>query len=323
MDQAQLGKSGLLVSPVCLGTMTFGAQSDVTQSFAILDAAADAGVNFIDTADVYPPRGAAGATEEIIGQWLSGKRDQFVIATKCGMRVGAQPWDEGCSRKHIIAAVEESLSRLGTDYIDLYQLHVFDRNTPVDETLAALDDLMHSGKVRSVGCSNWLAYQVALALGRSDLRGYERFSAVQPRYNLLHRAPESELLPLCLDQGIGVLSYNPLAGGLLTMKHQRTTDPSAGTRFALSAVYRDLYWHEREFDAVEALRSLADNAGVPVATLSVAWVLAQKAITSAIVGASRADQLAASLVSAEYILDADLEAEIDAITRPFRNDSAI
>lgn len=323
MEQVHLGNSGLMVSKACLGTMTFGGQCDERQSFAILDAAADAGVTFLDTADVYPARGTQGDSEVILGRWLEGKRDHFVVASKCGGRVGTLPWQEGCSRKHIMEAVEHSLRRLGVEYLDLYQLHRFDEHTPIDESLAALDDLVHSGKVRYLGCSNWLAYQLATALGRSDLLGTTRFHSLQPRYNLLHRVPERELLPLCAEQGVGVINYNPLAGGLLTAKHQRRAEPAAETRFAQSPVYHDLYWHDREFDAVEAIRPLAADAGLSMASLALAWVLDHPAITSAIVGATSPEQLADSLPGADATLDGDLKLELDRITQPFLGGSAI
>jgi 1-deoxyxylulose-5-phosphate synthase len=195
MEHSRLGATGLEVSRICLGTMTFGLQSDEDRSIEILDSAAESGVTFIDTADVYPARGPVGLSEEILGRWLRGKRDRFIIATKCGGRVGPLPWEAGCSRKHILSAVESSLRRLGSDYIDLYQLHFFDPSTPIDETMAALDQLVQSGKVRYVGCSNWAAFQVALSLGHSEVRDVVRFSSVQPRYSLLYRTPEDEIFP--------------------------------------------------------------------------------------------------------------------------------
>jgi aryl-alcohol dehydrogenase (NADP+) len=290
VDHVHLGNTGLLVSPICLGTMTFGLQADESTSFAILNAAAEAGVTFLDTADVYPSRGPAGISEEIIGRWLKGKRDQFVVATKCGGRVGPLPWDEGCSRKHVLDAVDASLRRLDTDYLDLYQLHRFDPATPIDETLEALDLIYRAGKVRYIGCSNWLAYQVALALGRSDVHDIVRFSSVQPRYNLVHRAAERELLPLCLDQEIAVIPYNPMAGGLLTGKYRRGASPPPDTRFAMSAAYHDLYWREGELDTVDALERLARDAGLHVGAMSIAWVMANPVVTAPIVGATRPDQ---------------------------------
>ncbi len=324
MDHVRLGNTGLLVSKLCLGTMTFGLQSDETTSAAIMDRAAEGGITFFDTADVYPLGGGlptVGRTEEIVGDWLRGKRDKFVVATKCVGRTGPAPWDQGSSRKHVLAAVEGSLRRLGTDYIDLYQLHAPDPGTPIDETLGALDDLVHSGKVRYVGCSNFLAYQLARALGRSEVRSLVRFDSVQPRYNLLFRQIERELLPLCAEEGLGVIPYNPIAGGLLSGKHDRSSSPTEGTRFTLgnaASNYQDRYWHEREFATVEELRKVAEREGVPLVTLSVAWVLAHPAVTAPIIGASRPDQLEASLAAAEFTMSTELKAELDELTRSYR-----
>src|SRR6185503_14163052 len=222
MKHRRLGGSGLQVSEVCLGTMTFGYQCDEATSFAILDRAADKGVDFLDTADCYPvplTLETAGRTEEILGRWLRGKRQRFILATKCFFPMGPAPDDRGNSRRHILKAVEASLRRLQTDVIDLYQVHAFDTETPLEETLRALDELVKSGKVRAIGCSNFRAFELATALGISDRLGLARFESVQPRYNVLYREIETELVPLCLDAGVGVIVFNPLAGGLMTGKH--------------------------------------------------------------------------------------------------------
>ena len=208
-----------------------------------------------------------------------------------------------------------------TDYVDLYQLHHPDPETPIDETLRALDDVVRAGKARYVGCSNFAAYQVARALGRSEALGAVRFDSVQPRYNLLFRQIERELLPLCREEGLGVIPYNPLAGGLLSGKHRRESGPTAGTRFTLGTAaerYQDRYWHAREFDTVEVLRPLADEAGMPLARLAVAWMLAEPAITAPIVGASRPDQLDDLLSAPEKPIDALLKSRLDEITREYR-----
>lgn len=324
MEHIRLGRTGLLVSRLCLGTMTFGLQSDEKTSTAILDRAAEGGITFLDAADVYPLGGGldtAGRTEEIVGRWLKGKRDRFIVATKCVGQVGPNPWDKGSSRKHVLDAVEGSLRRLQTDYIDLYQLHSPDPDTPIDETLGALDHLVRSGKVRYVGCSNYLAYQVARAIGRSETLGLARFDSVQPRYNLLFRQIERELLPLCAQEGIGVIPYNPIAGGLLSGKHNPNAAPPEGTRFTLGRAaqnYQQRYWHEREFATVEALRPLAEQAGVSLVTLAVAWVLANPAVTAPIIGASRADQLDASLAAATFKLSDDLRDKLDELTHDYR-----
>jgi aryl-alcohol dehydrogenase (NADP+) len=323
MEHAHLGRTGLEVSRICLGTMTFGFQCDEATSRSILDAADDAGITFLDAADVYPLGGSlehVGRTEEIVGRWLEGRRHRFIVATKCVGRMGRSRWDQGSSRKHILDAVDASLRRLGTDYIDLYQLHSDDRSTPLDETLEALDAIVRAGKVRYVGCSNFLAYRMARAIGRSEARNLVRFDSVQPRYNLLFRQIERELLPLCEEEGVGVIPYNPLAGGFLTGKHARTAPPPEG-RFSLGragSIYQERYWHDREFDAVEALRGLADEAGMTLATLAVSWVLAHPAITSAIVGASRPDQLADSVAAADKAVEPALKDQLDALTHEYR-----
>jgi aryl-alcohol dehydrogenase-like predicted oxidoreductase len=319
------GRTGLQVSRLCLGTMTFGVQCDEKASFAILDASAQAGIDFLDTADVYPMGGSletVGRTEEIIGKWLRGRREQFVVATKCVGRMGSKPWQQGASRRHVLEAIDASLKRLGTDYVDLYQLHSDDQSTPLDESLAALDAVVRSGKARYVGCSNFLAYRLARALGRSEALGLAKFVSVQPRYNLLFRQIERELLPLCLEDRIAVIPYNPLAGGFLTGKHRGTSQPAQGTRFALpgtaAKMYSDRYWHERQFEMVEQLAKLAAEAGVELATLAVAWTLAHPAITSPIIGASKPEQLKASVAAVDYALPADLKKRLDEMTAGFR-----
>ena len=324
MDHARLGRTGLQVSRLCLGTMTFGLQSDESTAVAILDRAAEGGIDFLDTSDAYPLGGdlsTRGVTEEILGRWLQGRRDRFIVATKCFAPTGPAPFDGGNSRKHILAAVDASLRRLQTDYIDLYQLHGYDPATPVDETLGALDDLVHAGKVRYIGCSNFLTYQLVRAIGRSETLRLARFDSVQPRYNLLFRQIEREMLPFCAEEGVGVIPYNPIAGGLLSGKHSRTAAPPEGTRFTLGNAaqnYQDRYWHDREFDTVDALRKLAGQAGVSLVTLAVAWVLANKAITAPIIGASRLEQLDASLAAVGFALDDDLKGQLDQLTHEYR-----
>ncbi len=311
MKIRRLGRTGLKVSEVCLGTMTFGHQCDEETSFAIMNKAADHGVFFIDTADVYPVPPSpetAGRTEEIVGAWLQGQRDQYVLATKCRMRVGTGPNDEGLSRRHILRACEESLRRLHTDYIDLYQPHSTDPDTPQEETLRALEDLVRQGKVRYLGCSNFPAWQVALALGISEGHGWARYDCVQPRYNLLWREVEAELLPLCRDQGIGVIAYNPLAGGFLTGKYRSLEEAGSGGRFTLGKtgeLYRERYWQQAQLEAVQRLQAVLQPRGRSLIQVAVAWVLAQPGITAAIVGASRPEQLDESLAAVTVELDED------------------
>ena len=324
MQHTRLGRTGLWVSRICLGTMTFGLQCDEDTSFRILDRASDGGITFLDTADVYPIGGTAetvGRTEEVLGKWLRGRRHRFIVATKCFGRMGPNRWDQGNSRKHILDAIDGSLRRLGTDYVDLYQLHGPDPTTPIEETLRALEDVVRSGRARYVGCSNFLAYQVARAIGRSEVLGVVRFDSVQPRYNLLFREIERELLPLCQEEGIGVIPYNPLAGGLLTGKHNPEVGPEEGSRFTLGTAaerYRARYWHEREFETVEAIRPFAREAGMTMAQVAVAWVLANPAITAPIVGASRPEQLDDTLAAADTPLPAELKSRLDELTAEYR-----
>lgn len=323
MQHARFGRTGLKVSRLCLGTMTFGYQCDDETSFAIMDAADEAGITFIDTADVYPlgaPRDLFGRTEEVVGRWLGARREEFIVATKCYFPTGPKPWDAGNSRKNIMRALEASLRRLGTDYVDLYQLHSWDAETPIDETLQALDDVVRAGKVRYVGCSNLLAYQLARSVGRAEVLGTTNFVSVQPRYNLLFRENERELFPLCAEEGIAVIPYNPLAGGFLSGKHHPGA-PTEGGRFTLGFAagrYQERYWNDRLFATVDELRPIADEAGVSMATLAVQWVLANPVITSPIIGASRPEQLADSVAAVGSPLDADVKDKLDQLTYEFR-----
>jgi aryl-alcohol dehydrogenase-like predicted oxidoreductase len=328
----RLGRTGLTVSRLALGTMTFGLQTEEAVSHRILDKAAEGGIDFLDTADVYPLGGGpktAGRTEEIIGSWLAAdkaRRRRFVIATKAVGKVGPQAWDQGASRKHLLDAIDASLARLQTDHVDLYQLHSDDANTPIDETLEALDTIVKSGRARYIGVSNFLAWRLAKALGRAELLRTARFVSVQPRYSLLFREIERELLPLALEEGLGVIPYNPLAGGLLTGKYKKGSAPADGTRFTLGTAaerYQERYWNDRAFDTVGQLAKVADDAGVPLATLSIAWVLANPAITAPLLGASRPEQLDATLAAASYQLAPDLKQKLDALTLEYRRgDSA-
>ena len=309
-----MGRTGLQVPALCLGTMTFGYQCDEPTSFAIMDRALESGITFFDTANVYPLGGTletVGRTEEIIGRWMRdrGARDRIVLATKCAGQMGPGPNDVGLSRAHIIKAVDESLRRLQTDVIDLYQVHSFDPRTPIEDTMRALDDLLRAGKVRYVGCSNYPAWRLGEALAASARLGIARYDCLQPRYNLLYREIETELLPLCRAEGVGVIVYNPLAGGFLSGKYRKEDEPPENTRFTLGTAarrYQQRYWQDAQFDAVDALRAVAERKGVSLAALSIGWVLAQDGITSAIVGASSADQLDGALEAAQIDFDADL-----------------
>ncbi|VTU26333.1 L-glyceraldehyde 3-phosphate reductase [Variovorax sp. SRS16] len=328
----RLGRTGLTVSRLALGTMTFGLQTDEAVSHRILDRAAEGGINFLDTADVYPLGGTVettGRTEEIIGRWLRakgpGRRGDFIVATKAVGKVGHNSWDQGASRKHLLDAIDASLERLQTDHVDLYQLHGDDRETPLDESLEALDTIVRSGRARYIGVSNFLAYRLARMIGRAELHRLTRVVSVQPRYSLLFREIERELLPLADEEGLGVIPYNPLAGGLLTGKYKPGANPEENTRFTLGtagSMYQKRYWNERSFATVTALHKLADEAGVPLATLAVAWVMANPLITAPLLGASRPEQLDATLAAAEYKLDADLKQRLDELTAEYRKGDA-
>ena len=321
MKTKKLGNTGLKVSEICLGTMTFGNQCDEAASFAIMDKAFEAGVFFFDTADVYP-LGATpelrGRTESIVGKWLSERklRDKIVLASKCRGQMGEGPNEVGLSRKHIFEAIEASLRRLNTDYLDLYQTHQPDPETPIEETMDALNDLVHQGKVRYLGASNYPAHLLGKALWTSDKRGYARYECNQPRYNILYREIENEILPLCRAEGLGVIAYNPLAGGFLTGRYQPGQEVQSGTRFSLHQAgkfYQQRYWQSAQFEAVEHLKRFFSERGRSLTQVALAWVLAQPGITCAILGASRAEQLEQSLPGVALELSAEELAFCDQI----------
>jgi aryl-alcohol dehydrogenase-like predicted oxidoreductase len=309
MRTVRLGRTGLKISEICLGTMTFGLQTDREEAFRILDVADEVGIDFLDVADAYPVGGTletVGRTEEIVGDWLAGRRDRFVVATKVNVPVGPGPNDRGNSRRHVLDACDRSLRRLKTDFIDLYYIHRWDPETPIDETLGAFDDLRRAGKIRYAGCSNIAAWQMMLALWTADRAGTVRFDAVQPRYNLLFRAIESELLPAARDQGVGAVVFNPLAGGVLTGKYKRGETPREGTRFTLGTaaqLYQRRYWQDAQLDVVERLAAFLAARGKSITHVALRWVLDQPGVTSAIVGASRAEQLRDSVGALAVELD--------------------
>ena len=326
MQFTKFGQTGLTVSRMILGTGTFGKQTDEAEAHRMLDKVADAGVNFIDTADIYPPGAEVGTSEVITGRWLSEKRGGFILATKGGGKMGPAVWDAGNSRKHILDAVSASLRRLKTDYVDLYQLHTDDPTTPLDETVEAMDTIVRSGKARYIGVSNFLSYRLAKALGRQDTLKLTRFVSVQPRYNLLFREGERELFPLAQEDGIAVIPFNPLAGGLLSGRYRHNDTPETG-RFSpelggFGAFYHARYWHEREFETVGRIQEIAQQQGTPMATLSVAWIVANPAVTSVILGASRIEQLTDTLAAADYKLDSALKTRLDEISIEFRRGDA-
>lgn len=300
MKHRRLGRTGLKVSELCLGTMQFGWTAGEAESYDVMDAFVEAGGNFLDTADVYSrwaENSYAGKSEEIIGRWMHerGNRHQIVLATKVRGQVWDGPNGEGLSRAHIIKACDDSLRRLQTDYIDLYQTHAFDAETPIEETLDALSDLVRSGKVRYVGCSNYPAWRLALALGASDRRQVARYDSIQPHYNLAHRAEyERELRDLCADQGVGAIPYSPLAGGFLTGKYRRGQEVPASQR---AEGVQKRYFNERGWKTIDALMGVAGEAGVEPASVALAWLLTQPTVVAPIIGANSPDQLQASLAA--------------------------
>jgi len=319
MKTRRLGKFGLEVPRLCLGTMTFGLQVDEPGSFRILDSAFEHGLSFLDTADAYPLGGSLetiGETERIIGRWMQqrGNRQDLILATKCWAPTHRGPNAHGLSRQHILDSIDASLERLQTDHIDLYQAHAYDPRIPIEETLRAFDDLVTSGKVRYIGCSNYPAWRLGQALAAAERLNMTGYVSVQPRYNLLYREIETELLPLCRAQGLGVLVYNPLAGGFLSGKYDRTAGLKENTRFTLGTAaqrYQERYWQDAQFDAVATLKQIVDERGLNMVSVAVAWVLHQPDITSAIIGASRAEQLPANLAALELELDPELLSACD------------
>ncbi len=321
METRRLGRNGLEVPVLCLGTMTFGFQTDEPHSVEILDAAYERGLTFLDTADGYPLGGSletVGETEAIIGRWMKarGNRDEIILATKCYAPMRRGPNASGLSRQHIIDSIDASLARLQTDHVDLYQAHAFDPRVPIEESLRAFDDLVRAGKVRYVGCSNYPAWRLGQALAAADRLGVSRYASLQPRYNLLYREIETEVLPLVRAEGLGVLTYNPLAGGLLSGKYRRDAGLQPQTRFTLGSagnMYQHRYWHDAYFDAVDALDALVRERDVSMVSLAVSWVLRQSGVTSAIIGASRADQLDANVAALDVAWDDDLTKGCEAL----------
>ena len=285
--------NGPAVGLGCMSMSGLYGKGDDNESIAAIHYALDQGINLLDTADVY---GERGRSEEYLGRALKGRRHQVLVATKFGNRMGPGPNEVGLSRLHIVKAVEDSLRRLQTDHIDLYQPHSWDPETPLEETLRALEDIVRQGKVRYLGCSNFPAWHLAMSLGISSAKGWSRFDCVQPRYNLLYREIESELLPLCRDQGLGVIAYNPLAGGLLTGKHKPDAVPTDGTRFTKD-MYRQRYWNQHMFEAVDELTQVAREADMTLIELSFRWLLSRPLVDCMLLGASSMQQLEMNLVA--------------------------
>lgn len=312
MNYTKLGRTGLKVSPVCLGTNMFGAgYVEDDRAVSVIDAAFDAGINFVDTADAYN----AGHSEVVVGKAVRGRRDDFVVATKGFIATGDGPNDVGLSRKHLISAVEASLRRLDTDYIDLYQVHYYDPDTPLEESLRTLDDLVRSGKIRYIGCSNFAAWQLMKALWVSDKHGFERFQSVQPEYNLGKRDIEGELFDACDDQDVGIIPYQIFMGGILTGRYDRSSPPPDDSHMASRHAQRAMgtYWNERTFDMVESLKTIAAELEISVPQLLIAWALSRPQITSVIVGASRPEQAYANAEVASIRLPDEVAQRMDAL----------
>ena len=308
MDYRYLGDTGLKVSELCLGAMTFGREADEATSFAMLDAFVEAGGNFIDTANVY----TAGTSEEITGRWLKNKtRDDLVVATKVRFPMGKGPNDIGLSRKHILKSVEDSLRRLQTDYIDLYQVHCWDPGTPLEETLSTLNTLVQSGKVRYTGASNFAGWQLQKAVDMARINGWEPFSCLQPLYNLLDRSLEWELLPVCQNEGLGVIPWSPLRGGWLSGKYQRGMEaPVANTRIEKAqkegwSESWDGYNNEHTWGVLDVLFAVAEEAGHSPAQVALNWLLRQPGVTAPIIGARNMKHLTDNLGAAGWALDDD------------------
>jgi aryl-alcohol dehydrogenase-like predicted oxidoreductase len=300
MQYRNLGNTGLKVSEICLGAMNYGDPVSETEAVNIVKNAVDMGVNFFDTADAY----AGGKSEEILGKALKGNRQKVVIATKVYGRTGPGANDIGLSRAHIIQAIDGSLKRLQTDYLDLYYAHNPDYETPMEETLRVMDEIVRQGKVRYIGCSNFAAWQLCKARGLSDLYGLARFECVQPPYNLLTRDIEMELLPLCKDDNIGVCVYNPLAGEMLTGKHEFGKPPAEGrfTHKIMGPGYKERYWSEMNFQAVDRLKRLAKEHGCSIVQFAIAWLLNNPTITSVLSGTTAVAQLQENISAAEIKL---------------------
>ena len=320
MEYRTLGASGLRISVLTMGTMTFGGKggfanvgsTGVDDARRQVDLCLEAGVNLIDTADVY----SDGLSEEILGEVLRGRRDEVLVATKVRMAMGPGPNDAGLSRHHILSGCEASLRRLGTDHIDLYQVHEWDGQTPLEETLEALDLLVQAGKVRYVGASNYAGWQLMKALGTAERTGLPRFVSEQIYYSLQARDAEYELIPAAVDQGLGVLVWSPLAGGLLSGKYRRDQRPSEGSRQLTDWNEPPVYDQERLYDTVEVLLAIGADRGVSAAQVALAYLLGKPAVTSVVVGARTTEQLTDNLAAADLVLSAEEREQLDKASAP-------
>lgn len=309
MNYKNLGRTGVKVSSLCFGTMSFGGDADQDTAKALYARCRDAGINFFDCADVYQ----GGRSEEILGELISGHRQEVIITSKVYFSTGDDKNASGASRHHIFQSIQKSLKRLQTDYIDLYFIHRFDDTTPLDETLRALDDLVRQGRVHYLGASNFAAWQVAKALGISTQNGWSRFECIQPMYNLVKRQAEVELLPMAQSEGVGVIPYSPLGGGLLTGKYGVSKRPKSG-RLIESKMYQTRYGADWIYEAAETFSEFAQQHGYDPAGLAVAWVANHPAVTAPILGARNLDQLEGSLKSLEIEMTSELRSEVSSLT---------
>lgn len=313
MHYRKLGASGLDVSVIGLGTNAFGRRADRETSIRVIHEALDAGVNFIDTANVY----TATQSETIIGEAIADRRDDVVLATKAGLVAGDGPNGRGSSRAHLTRELDHSLKRLQTDHIDLYQIHSFDPQTPLEETLRTLDDFVQSGKVRYIGASNYTAWQLMKALAISDARGWGRYISIQPSYSLADRTPELELVSLCEDQGIGLIPYFPLAGGILTGKYAKGATPPTGSRAEKEPRFADRL-QENYLTLAQQVDGVASEVGCTSSALSLAWLIHQPTVATVIVGATKPEQVLQNIASADLKLDEATRARLDEVTAGFK-----
>ncbi|MGM1049487.1 MAG: aldo/keto reductase [Bacillota bacterium] len=313
MQYRRLGQSGLQVSQLGLGTNAFGKRADQETSTRILHHALDHGINFIDTANIY----ANTESERIIGEALAGRRHNAVLATKAGLVKADGPNERGSSRYHLMQELEHSLRRLKTDYVDLYQIHTFDPNTPLEETLRTLDDMVSSGKVRYVGASNYAAWEIMKAIGISERNGYIRYTSTQTSYSLADRTPELELVPLCLDQGVGIIPYFPLAGGILTGKYNSSNgEVPSGSRAETDPNF-NRFLEGKNIQLGEQISRLAEENGHTPSALSLAWLMNRPAVSTVIVGATRTEQLDSNMQSLDIHIDPELGKKLDEVSDPF------
>ncbi|MGM0876245.1 MAG: aldo/keto reductase [Bacillota bacterium] len=312
MEYKALGKSGLLVSELCLGAMTFGNEVNEADSINMIHRFLDHGGNFIDTADVY----VGGESERIVGKAIKERRSEVVLATKVRMRVGPHPNDFGYSRRRILEGVDQSLKRLNTDYIDLYQLHVWDNITPIEETIRTLDDLVSSGKVRYIGCSNFLAWQMMKALSYSDFNNLVRFISIQPQYSLINREMDREILPLCKEENVGVIPWAPIGGGFLTGKYKQGETPASGR---LSNSVGESSWenraYDKNFEILKAVQGVTHEIDKTPAQVALNWLLNKEEITSPIFGASSLEQFKENMGSVGWKLSEEQWNKLDEVSK--------